>query len=220
MASIVTPVQASGRTPVLAEVFGPDEGTALRLKQAALVIAGIAFLTVMANVKVAVPPSPVAINMGTFAVLTLGAAYGPRLGLVTILSWMLIGAIGFDVFQSSTSELNGLSYMMGSTGGYLAGYVVATVLLGWLARAGWDRSVWRMAGAMVIGNLVLYVPGLLWLSQWIGLTGKLDLATYGSLWSQTMAWGATPFIVGDLMKLALAALLLPAAWALVGRARR
>lgn len=109
--------------------------------------------------------------------------------------------------------------MMGSTGGYLVGYVLAVVALGALAKAGWDRSVWRMAAALVIGNVILYVPGLLWLSQWIGFTGKLDVATYGSLWSQTMAWGATPFLVGDLLKLALAALLLPAVWKLVGRAR-
>lgn len=209
---------ADGRR-VLVEAFGPSEGAALRVKQATLVIAGIAFLTVMANIKVAVPPSPVAINMGTFAVLTLGAAYGARLGLATILGYMLIGALGFDVFQSSTAQLNGLAYMTGSTGGYLAGYVVAVLALGALARAGWDRSVWRMAAAMLIGNVILYVPGLLWLSYWIGATGNLDAASYGGLWSQTLAWGLIPFLIGDALKLALAALLLPAAWKLVGRAR-
>lgn len=204
---------------VLAEAFGANEGTARRVKQAVLVALGIALMTAAAQIKVAVPPSPVPVNLGTFAVLTIGAAYGLRLGLTTILGYMLIGALGFDVFQGSTAELNGVSYMMGSTGGYLLGYVLAVAALGWLARRGWDRSVLRMAGAMLIGNVLLYVPGLAWLAQWIVTTGKLDAVTYGSLAGQTLAWGATPFLIGDAMKLALAALLLPAVWALVGRAR-
>lgn len=204
---------------VLAEAIGPRAGTALRIKQTVLVIAGIVLLTIAAQIKVMVPPSPVPVNLGTFAVLTIGAAYGPRLGLTTILGYMLIGALGFDVFASSTAELNGISYMMGSTGGYLFGYVLATLVLGLLAQRGWDRSVVLMAGAMLIGNAILYVPGLAWLSYWIGSTGKLDVATYGSLWDQTMAWGITPYLIGDVMKLALAALLLPAVWKLVGKAR-
>lgn len=192
---------------VLSETFGPTEGTALRLKQAVLVVMGIALLTIMAKIQVPVPGSPVAISMGTFAVLGLGAAYGARLGLVTIMGYMLIGMLGFDVFQSSTADLNGVSYMMGSTGGYLLGYVMATVVLGVLARRGWDRSVLWMALAMLIGNVVLYVPGLAWLG-----------ALYG--WDQQIvAWGLTPFIFGDALKLALAALALPLAWKLVGRAR-
>ncbi|PJE26057.1 Biotin transporter BioY [Pseudooceanicola marinus] len=192
---------------VLSETFGPTEGSALRLKQAVLVVMGIALLTIMAKIQVPVPGSPVAIGMGTFAVLGLGAAYGARLGLVTIMGYMLIGMLGFDVFQSSTADLNGVSYMMGSTGGYLLGYVMATVVLGVLARRGWDRSVLWMALAMLIGNVVLYVPGLAWLG-----------ALYG--WDQPIvAWGLTPFIFGDALKLALAALVLPLAWKLVGRAR-
>ncbi len=204
---------------VLAEAFGPREATALRIKQAVLVVAGILLLTVAAKIRIMVPPSPVPVNLGTFAVLTIAAAYGPRLGLTTILGYMLIGALGFDVFVGSTAELNGVSYMMGSTGGYLFGYVLATLALGLLARRGWDRSVLLMAAAMLIGNIILYVPGLAWLSYWITAGAKLDAATYGSLWNQTMAWGVTPYLIGDAMKLALAALLLPAVWKLVGKAR-
>jgi len=204
---------------VLTDALWPAEGTQRRVKQVLLVVGGILLMTLAAKIKVAVPPSPVAVNLGTFAVLTIGAAYGLRLGLVTILGYMLIGALGFDIFQSSTSQLNGLNYMMGSTGGYLVGYVMAVAALGWLAQRRWDRSVVLMALAMLIGNVLLYLPGLAWLSQWIVATGKLDLVTYGSLWDQTLTWGATPFLIGDAMKLALAALLLPAAWALVGRKR-
>lgn len=192
---------------VLVEAFGPDSGTMLRVKQAALVVAGIAILAICAKIKVPVPGSPVAISMATFAVLSVGAAYGPRLGLATIMGYMILGMIGFDIFQSSTNELNGVSYMMGGTGGFLLGYVLATLALGMLARRGWDKSVGKMAMAMLIGNAVLYIPGLLWLGQ-----------VYG--WEQPiLAWGLTPFLFGDALKLALAAVLLPGLWALVGRAR-
>jgi biotin transport system substrate-specific component len=192
---------------VLSEVFGPQEGTALRLKQVAMVLLGVAVLALAAKIKVPVPGSPVAISMGTFAVLSIGAAYGPRMGLTTILTWMLVGMLGFDVFQSSTADLNGVSYMMGSTGGYLVGYVMATVLLGVLARRGWDRTVVGMAAAMLLGNVLMYVPGLLWLGELYGWDKPI------------LAWGLTPFILGDVLKLALAALVLPLTWKLIGRAR-
>lgn len=193
---------------VLAEVFGPSQGTALRVKQIAMVVLGIAALAILAKIKVPVPGSPVAMNMGTFAVLSIGAAYGPRLGLTTIMGYMIIGMLGFDIFQSSTADLNGISYMMGSTGGYLVGYVLATLALGLAARAGWDRSVVMMALAMLIGNALIYLPGLAWLG-----------VLYG--WDEPiLAWGLTPFLIGDALKLGLAALLLPALWKLVGEARK
>jgi biotin transport system substrate-specific component len=146
--------------------------------------------------------------MGTFAVLTIGAAYGPRLGLATILGWMIVGMLGFDVFQSSTAELSGISYMMGSTGGYLVGYVLATLALGYAARAGWDRSVVLMALAMLLGNVLIYVPGLAWLAVLYGLDQPI------------LAWGLTPFLLGDALKLGLAALLVPGLWKLIGDARK
>lgn len=192
----------------LAQVFGPRAGTALWIKQAVLVALGIALLAVAAKIKVPMWPSPVPITMGTFAVLTIGAAYGARLGLATILGYMIIGALGFDVFASSSAEKAGLEYMMGGTGGYLLGYVLATLTLGALAERGWDRSVLLMALAMLIGNAMIYVPGVMWLHQ------------FTSGWAQTMEWGLTPYIIGDLMKLAVAALILPLVWKLVGTARR
>ena len=118
------------------------------MKRAVLVALGIVALTIAAKIKVPVWPSPVPISLGTFAVLTIGAAYGPRLGLATMLGWMLVGALGFDVFQSSSAEKNGLAYMLGATGGYLVGYVLATLALGFAARRGWDRSVGGMAAAL------------------------------------------------------------------------
>jgi biotin transport system substrate-specific component len=192
---------------VLSEHLWRAEGTARLAKQALLVVLGIAALAVAAKIKFPVPPSPVPVTLGTFAVLSIGAAYGPRLGLVTILGYMLVGALGFDVFAGSSAEKNGLTYMMGGTGGYLVGYVLATLALGWAARQGWDRSVVRMALAMLIGNALIYVPGLLWLSG------------FAESWAQTLEWGITPFLIGDAMKLVLAAVLFPALWKLVGSAR-
>jgi len=190
----------------LAEAIFPQTGLALRVKQLVLVAAGIATLVLAAKIKI--PMFPVPMTMGTFAVLSIGAAYGTRLGLATILGYMMIGALGFDVFAGSSAEVSGLSYMMGSTGGYLVGYVLAVVALGALARKGWDRARGKMALALVLGNALIYVPGLIWLTVLYGLEAPI------------LSWGLTPFLLGDVVKLALVALLLPALWSLVGRARK
>ena len=200
-------MQLTASHATLSELFGPREGTARLVKQAVLVVAGIMLLTLAAKAKVFIG-TPVPVTMGTFAVLTIGAAYGARLGLATILGYMLIGALGFDVFASSSAEANGLTYMMGGTGGYLVGYVLATLTLGVLAERGWDRSVVLMAVAMLIGNVMIYAPGLLWLGELYGWDKPI------------LEWGLTPFLLGDALKLALAALLLPLVWKLVGNARR
>ncbi len=193
--------------PVLADALGAREGAQLRAKQLALVVLGIVMLAIAAKIKVPLWPSPVPITLGTFAVLTIGAAYGPRLGLVTIMGYMLIGALGFDVFANSTADKAGLTYMLGGTGGYLAGFVLATLALGQFARMGWDRSPVRMALALLIGNALIYVPGILWLAHLYGWDKPI------------LEWGLYPFLIGDGIKLALAALLLPGIWKLVGRAR-
>ena len=193
------------QTMVLTEAVGPQNGTALRIKQAVLVVLGITALAIAAKIKV--PMWPVPITMGTFAVLSIGAAYGPRLGLVTILGYMIVGALGFDVFAGSSAEAYGLTYMMGGTGGYLVGYVLATLALGLLARRGWDKSFGLMAAAMLVGNVLIYVPGLLWLGTLYGWDKPI------------LEWGLTPFLIGDALKLVLAAVLLPVLWKMVGEAR-
>lgn len=191
---------------VLSEEFWSTEGNALWVKRVVMVVLGIAALAVAAKIKVPVWPSPVPITLGTFAVLTIGTAYGPRMGLATILGYMLIGALGFDVFANSAASTSGIEYMMGGTGGYLVGYVLATLTLGYAARRGWDRNVLLLAVGMFVGNLIIYVPGVMWLAH---------LYT----WENAFAWGVTPFLIGDAMKLVLAALIVPAVWKLVGKAR-
>ena len=151
---------------VLTEAFGASEGALLWLKQILLVVAGVMALAIAAKVKI--PMTPVPITLGTLAVLTIGSAYGPRLGLATILGYLIIGALGFDVFATSSASNSGLDYMVGGTGGYLVGYVVATLALGKLARMGWDRTAPKMACAMLLGNLLIYIPGLIWLGALYG----------------------------------------------------
>ena len=193
---------------VLAEAIYPSEGRALVAKRVALVVIGVAALAIAAKIRV--PFWPVPVTMQTFAVLTIGAAYGLRLGVATVVAYLAVGALGFDVFTSSTAEENGLAYMMGPTGGYLVGFALAAGLLGWLARRGWDRSTGWMAAAMLLGNLVIYAGGLAWL-------GHLFAAEHG--WATVLDWGLWPFLLGDAAKLALAALIMPLAWRAVGEAR-
>ena len=195
---------------VLTEAIWPAEGTLLWTKRIVLVVLGIAALAVSA--KIAVP------MVSTAKVpRVIGTAYGPRLGLVTVLGYLLVGALGFDVFAGSSPEKNGLAYMLGGTGGYLVGYLLATVVLGLAARRGWDRTVFGMAAAMLVGNALIYVPGLLWLSHVIA-SGLFD-PKYVSVWDQTLAWGLKPYLIGDAVKLGLAALVVPGLWRLVGPAR-
>lgn len=108
--------------------------------------------------------------------------------------------------------------MRGATGGCLVGYLRAVLALGWAARRGLDRRVARMALALLAGDVPLYVPSLLWRRRLMA-TGPFDPAKCASAWDQTLAWGLTPFLIGDLLKLGLAALVVPGLRKLVGAGR-
>ena len=203
---------------VLAEAFGPSEGSALRVKQIVLVMLGIVALTIAAKIRV--PMWPVSITMQTFAVLTIGAAYGLRLGVITILGYLAVG-FGFAAFAQVTTGTAGwtvftgtsadLAYFAGPTAGYLLGFVIAAAVVGELARRGWSQTFGGMAASLLIGNGVIYAIGLPWMAY-------LFLAEKGGVW--VMQWGMTNFLLGDLLKLILAAIIVPAVWKLVGDARR
>ncbi len=179
-------------------------GATTAVKQAAMVLLGIAALAVMAKVQVFLPGNPVPVTLTTLGVLTIGAAFGARLGLATVLGYHGLGAHGA---RGVAGEQARRTNKMGGTGGYLLGYALAAAALGQAARQGWDRNVLLMALAMLVGNALIYVPGLLWLHQ------------FSNGWAQTLEWGITPFLVGDALKLALAALLVPGLWKLIGNAR-
>lgn len=195
-------MQSAVIAPTLSQALWPtrDNDAARWLRAAALVTLGVVALAIAAKMRV--PMWPVPITMQTFVVLSVGAAYGAGLGVTTMLAYLAIGAFGFDVFTSSSAENNGIGYMLGGSGGYLVGYVLAAAMLGWLAGRGWDRSVPMMAAAMLIGTVLIYIPGLVW----------LNMQPYAQGWAWTINAGLTPFLIGDALKLALAACLLPAAW--------
>lgn len=200
------------KTPVLAEAFGPREGTNLAIKQIVLVVLGIAALTLAAKIRV--PMWPVPITLQTMAVLMIGTGFGMRLGAATVVGYLALGAAlaaagaSFTVFTGETATL---AYFAGPTAGYLVGFAVAAGVMGWLAQQGWDRSFGKMALGLLIGNAIIYAIGLPWMAY-------LFLAEHGAAW--VFKWGMGNFLLGDALKLAVAALLIPTIWKLVGDARR
>lgn len=172
---------------------------------ALLVVAGVALTALAAQVRFVVPGSPVPFTGQTAAVLLTGAALGSRLGGASMLLYVVLGAMGLPIFNGGAS---GVGQLLGVTGGYLIGFVVAATLVGWLAERGWDRTVPQAALLMVLGNLVIYLIGV----------PVLAAAADMSLGNAVDA-GALRFIPGDALKIALAAGVLPAAWWLVGRRR-
>lgn len=166
-------------------------------------IAGSILLAISA--KISIPFYPVPLTMQTFVVIGLGLALGPRLGVAAVALYLLQGAAGLPVFAGTPEKGIGLAYMMGPTGGYLAGYLLAAFVAGHLAERGMDRSATRAFVASLLAGAVLYVPGLLWLGALLG-------------WDKpVLAWGLYPFILGDVTKAALAALVFPATWALISK---
>lgn len=170
-----------------------------------LVAAGVALTALAAQVRFAVPGSPVPFTGQTAAVLLTGAALGGRLGAASMLLYVLLGAAGLPIFTDASF---GIEHVLGYTGGYLVGFIAAAALVGWLAERGWDRTVPQAAMLMVVGNLVIYLFGVPVLAAVLGmpLVEAIDA-------------GALTFIPGDALKIALAAGVLPAAWWLVGRRR-
>lgn len=168
------------------------------LRNVLLAVAGSLLLAMTA--KVQIPFWPVPLTMQTFAVLVIGMAYGWRLGAATVALYLFEGAMGLPVFASGA----GLAYMAGPTGGYLAGFLAAATLMGYLAERGWDRTPLRTLAAMVMGTAVIFACGVTWLATLIGV----EKAVMG---------GLVPFMTGEALKIALAAVTLPLVWKLVRR---
>ncbi len=164
-------------------------------RQAALVVLGSALVALSAQVQV--PMLPVPMTLQTLAVLAIGAAFGARLAAATLLLYVAEAALGLPVMAGMGG---GLAKLMGPTGGYVLGFVLAAFAVGKLAERGFDRNAATMFAAMLVGAALIYVPGALWLS---GFVGGLDKA---------FALGVAPFVLGDVVKAAIAALAFPAAW--------
>jgi biotin transport system substrate-specific component len=188
--------------PTLAAALWPATAASKLSRNIILAIGGTVLLWLSA--KVQVPLYPVPITMQTLAVLVIGMAYGSRLGAATIVLYLLEAAVGLPVLAGGWSAGGGFHLLYGPTGGYLLGFVVAAAVCGRLAERGWDRSLPHAAAAMLIGNLIIYALGLAWLAIQIGAAGAIQ-------------YGLFPFLIGDLLKIALGTCGLPAAWKGVAR---
>lgn len=166
----------------------------------AIALAGAALITLGA--KVQIPFWPVPMTLHTLAVFTLAAALGPRAGIAAMATYLAAGAAGLPVFSGTPERGIGLAYMVGPTGGYLLGYLLAVGVIGWLAQG---RGMAGQALAMLAGLAVVYAVGLLWLAGFVPASGL-------------RAAGFAPFILGDLVKIALACGLTTALRRLKGRA--
>lgn len=169
-------------------------------RKAVAVLSFVVLTALCAKARIPLPFTPVPITFQTFAVLLSGLALGPYLGLASTALYLAMGLSGLPIFSMG----GGLSYLLGPTGGYLVGFLLASHVVGRLAWRGWDRSYLRCLAAMGIGELLIYLPGLLWLSRFV---------PKGSL----LAAGLIPFIPGDLIKIGLIALCMPTVWRLTGK---
>jgi biotin transport system substrate-specific component len=185
------------------DVLRPQEKPGMLWYDAALVVGGSLLIALSAYLKIQLPFSPVPITGQTLAVLLVGAALGSKKGGLSVLAYLGEGLIGLPVFAGGAS---GPAYLLGPTGGYLAGFVLAAFAVGWLAERGWDHHVGLTLAAMLIGNLLIYLSGLAWLSVYVGVGQALPLGLY-------------PFLVGDAIKLLLAGIVLPGGWAVITKSR-
>ena len=187
------------------------ERISVRARHIGLIVAGALFIALTANYAVPVPGSPVPVTGQTLSVLLVGGALGFKRGALATLLYLVLGLF-LPVYAEHRSGIGvigtveGGRLVLGATGGYLIGFVFASALVGRLAELGWDRRLAGAVAAMFIGNLVIYAFGLPWLMV------AADIP-----FSKAVELGLTPFVVGDLFKLVLAAALFPAAWWLVGR---
>jgi biotin transport system substrate-specific component len=174
-----------------------------------LIVAGSAFVAVSARLSWEFSFSTVPVTGQTFAVLLMGALLGSRLGAATMVAYLAEGAAGFPVFAGGHG---GISAIATPSGGFIFGFIIMAFIVGWFAERGWDRTRWIML-PMLLGNAVLYIPGLIWLHAQFSIVG-MPIS-----WSTTLDYGLWPFIPGDLAKLVAASLVLPAGWAVVERLR-
>jgi biotin transport system substrate-specific component len=174
-----------------------------RVRDIVLVLTGALFIYLTARIAIPVPGSPVPITGQTFGILLVGGALGFRRGFMAILLYVLLGVVGLPFFAEGKG---GLAVIWGTNGGYLVGFIVAGAVVGRLAELGWDRKIGGALGAMLVGSAIIYAIGL----PWLAVVAHLSPA-------DTIAKGLTPFLIGDALKLLLAAILFPTTWWIVGR---
>jgi biotin transport system substrate-specific component len=183
----------------IAGFFRPGQRTYAFVYDCFIVICGSLLVALSAHIRFYLPFSPVPVTAQTFVVLVLGILLGSQKGALALTLYLAEGIAGLPVFAGGF----GASALAGPTGGYLVGFIPAAYIVGRLAEMGWDRHVITTAAAMIIGDAVLLTFGFVWLAILIGI--KTALIS-----------GFLVFIPGDVVKVALAAVSLPAAWKLLG----
>lgn len=210
------------RRTTIATLYRPQSVTAAWIVDISLIMGGAALTALSAQVVIHLNFTPVPITGQTFAVLLAGAALGSVRGALSQLVYVFAGIAGLHVFAGGA---HGWSVVVGVTGGYILGFVLAALVVGWLAERGWDRRPLSAAGMLLVGNLAIYAVGLPWLYLSVGadLCAHPFFGQYiprlacGNPVALTLYAGLFPFVVGDAIKLLLASSLLPSAWQLVGR---
>ncbi len=203
MSSSPSPTLAGALLPA---VSGPR---AALLRQIALAVAGSLLLVLAAKIKV--PFWPVPMTLQTLAVLGLGAAYGPRLGAATVALFIGYGLAGLPVFTNTPPAAAGPLYLLGPTGGFLIGFVIAAAIAGWAAAR--HASVVRLVAGLVAAEIAILALGFAWLA----LGAQMASGATGIGFAKAFALGVQPFLLGDALKVALAASLVGAGWSMLGR---
>lgn len=166
------------------------------LRETLLIVGGSLFIALCTQISL--PLYPVPVTAQTLAILLIGASYGATRGTLTVLTYLLEGVLGLPVFSGLGF---GIAKILGPTGGYLLGFVLAAWVMGRLSERGWGQKIKLALPLFLLGEICIFTLGLLWLSRFIGTSQALTLGFY-------------PFILGDLIKIILATLLLPLAWKL------
>jgi biotin transport system substrate-specific component len=181
------------------------------VRNVSLIVIGVALLTLSAKIRV--PFWPVPMTLQTFAVMAIAAAYGSRLGVATVGAYLAAGLAGLPVFAGTT--LAGPTYFLGTTGGFLVGFLIAAYVVGLAADRGWDRSPIRLGAAMIVGDAIVFLLGFIWLAWFAQLSSGATGIGAESAWVN----GVRNFLLADALKIAIAALAVPAGWALLSRSR-
>jgi biotin transport system substrate-specific component len=187
------------------------ERMSARIRHIALICVGAVFIAVTANVGFRLPDNPVPVTGQTLSVLVVGGALGLRRGVLSVGLYLILGLLlpvyanqehGFGTIAS----IGWSGVAIAPIGGYLISFLVAAALVGWLAENGWDRHIGGAIGAMILGEVVIYLIGVPWLAVSLHLSPQVAIEK-----------GLTPFLIGDTIKLAIAAGIFPCAWWIVGR---
>ena len=187
-----------------ADIFRPTIRKESLVYDIVWIIGATIFIALAAQIAIPVPFSPVPITGQSLAVLLTGILLGSKRGSLTVILYLLEGIAGLPVFAAAGF---GLTHLVGPTGGYLIGFVPAAFLCGYLAEKGWDRNFGLALLTMIIGKIAIFVCGLLWLAEWVGL-------------DQVLMMGLYPFLPGMVIKITLATASLPLGWKLVGTGKK